>query len=129
MFSKIHTVPQKMCAIDKDNFQSVEEKEEKKKQRQKRKNKDSKATYPPARYNYYELLLLHTTRARAYSITYPLFDNTMKEAEDLVTWMSIYLFMVIYQFCSLSYHHFGILLPKLFGPTVRKNCFSDRENF
>ena len=23
----------------------------------------------------------------------------------------------------------GILLPKLFWPTVRKNCFSDRENF
>ena len=22
---------------------------------------------------------------------------------------------------------FGILLPKLFGPTVRKNCSSDRE--
>ena len=61
------------------------------------------ATYPPARYNYYELLL-HTTRARAYSITYPLFDNTMKEAEDLVTWMSIYLFMVI-PACSLSYHY------------------------
>jgi len=39
MFSKIHTVPQKMCAIDRDNFQSVEEKK-KKKQRKKRK-KDS----------------------------------------------------------------------------------------
>ena len=24
-------------------------------------------------------------------------------------------------------HHNGILLPKLFWPTVRKNCFSDRE--
>ena len=24
--------------------------------------------------------------------------------------------------------HFGILLPKLFWPTVRKNCSSDREN-
>ena len=23
--------------------------------------------------------------------------------------------------------NFGILLPKLFGPTVRKNCSSDRE--
>ena len=23
----------------------------------------------------------------------------------------------------------GILLPKLFGPTVRKKCFSDREFF
>ena len=23
----------------------------------------------------------------------------------------------------------GILLPKLFRPTVRKNCSSDRENF
>ena len=23
----------------------------------------------------------------------------------------------------------GILLPKLFWPTVRKNCSSDRENF
>jgi t-SNARE complex subunit (syntaxin) len=29
MFSKIHTVPQKMCAIDRDNFQSVEEKKKK----------------------------------------------------------------------------------------------------
>ena len=28
----------------------------------------------------------------------------------------------------LSLHiRFGILLPKLFGPTVRKNCSSDRE--
>ena len=25
--------------------------------------------------------------------------------------------------------HNGILLPKLFWPTVRKNCSSDRENF
>ena len=24
---------------------------------------------------------------------------------------------------------YGILLPKLFWPTVRKNCSSDRENF
>lgn len=80
MFSKIHTVPQKMCAIDRDNFQSVEEKEEKKNRRKKKKT----ATYPPARYNYYELLLLlYTTRARAYSITYPLFDNTMKEPRTL----------------------------------------------
>ena len=110
MFSKIHTVPQKMCAIDRDNFQSVEEKKKKKTATEKKKM--TATTYPPARYNYYELLL-HTTRARAYSITYPLFDNTMKEAEDLVTWMSIYLFMVIPQFCSLSYH-FGILLAKLF---------------
>lgn len=81
MFSKIHTVPQKMCAIDRDNFQSVEEKKKKKRNRQKKKKT---ATYPPARYNYYELLLLlHTTRARAYSITYPLFDNTMKEPRTL----------------------------------------------
>ena len=29
MFSKIHTVPQKMCAIDRDNFLSVEEKKKK----------------------------------------------------------------------------------------------------
>jgi len=80
MFSKIHTVPQKMCAIDRDNFQSVEEKEEKRNRQKKKKT----ATYPPARYNYYELLLLlHTTRARAYSITYPLFDNTMKEPRTL----------------------------------------------
>jgi len=50
MFSKIHTVPQKMCAIDRDNFQSVEEKEEKKTGERKKKKKT--ATYPPARYNY-----------------------------------------------------------------------------
>ena len=26
-----------------------------------------------------------------------------------------------------KYENFGILLPKLFCPTVRKNCSSDRE--
>lgn len=51
MFSKIHTVPQKMCAIDRDNFQSVEEKEEKKNTGERKKKKKT-ATYPPARYNY-----------------------------------------------------------------------------
>ena len=33
--------------------------------------------------------------------------------------------------CSFAYIFSsvnGILLPKLFGPTVRKNCSSDREN-
>jgi len=70
--------PQKMCAIDRDNFQSIEEKKKKNSERKEKKT----AKYPPARYNYYELLL-HTTRARAYSITYPLFDNTMKEPRTL----------------------------------------------
>jgi len=45
--------PQKMCAIDRDNFQSIEEKKKKNSERKEKKT----ATYPPARYNYYELLL------------------------------------------------------------------------
>jgi hypothetical protein len=38
MFSKIHTVPPKMCAIDRDNSQSVEEKKRKKTATEKKKN-------------------------------------------------------------------------------------------
>ena len=30
---------------------------------------------------------------------------------------------------AVWFHNIGILLPKLFWPTVRKNCSSDRETF
>jgi len=48
MFSKIHTVPQKMCAIDRDNFQSVEEKEEKTKTGRKKKRKEKDSNISPS---------------------------------------------------------------------------------
>ena len=33
----------------------------------------------------------------------------------------------MFSFLNFPYVRNGILLPKLFRPTVRKNCFSDRE--
>ena len=47
MFSKIHTVPQKMCAIDRDNFPV-----NRGKKTATEKKKMTATTYPPARYNY-----------------------------------------------------------------------------
>ena len=35
--------------------------------------------------------------------------------------------MYIISFCNGNNTEIGILLPKLFWPTVRKNCFSDQE--
>jgi len=56
MFSKIHTVPQKMCAIDRDNFQSVEEKK-KKKETGKRKKRQRHIPQPDiTTTNYYYIL-------------------------------------------------------------------------
>ena len=35
--------------------------------------------------------------------------------------------LFVYSCCIKEKHNNGILLPKLFWPTVRKNCSSDRE--
>ena len=58
MFSKIHTVPQKMCAIDRDNFQSVEEKKKKKEtgKRKKRQRHIPQPDITTTNYYYYYIL-------------------------------------------------------------------------
>jgi len=59
MFSKIHTVPQKMCAIDRDNFQSVEEKKKKKEtgKRKKRQRHIPQPDITTTNYYYYYYIL------------------------------------------------------------------------
>ena len=58
-------------------------------------------------------IILNVTYATAYSETFL----------DPVSWT----FFPLFNIYSLKIKDFSILLPKLFWPTVRKKCFSDRE--
>ena len=77
MFSKIHTVPQKMCAIDRDNFQSVRGKKEEKNKNSDRKEKKTKKQHIPqpdittTNYYYYILPELEPIPLHIHFLTIP----------------------------------------------------------
>ena len=73
MFSKIHTVPQKMCAIDRDNFQSVEEKKKKKEtgKRKKRQRHIPQPDITTTNYYYYILPELEPIPLHIHFLTIP----------------------------------------------------------
>ena len=56
---------------------------------------------------------------------------TKKILDVLIDKVTTFFFSTYFRFCQTSYflQFLGILLPKLFGPTVRENCSSDREFF
>ena len=57
----------------------------------------------------------------------PSFTKVMKTLSPLLLWfpqLSIFFYFPMHSFWE---NRNGILLPKLFWPTVRKNCSSDRE--
>ena len=64
---------------------------------------------------------------KIFEITRTIYSNSERSEQFLVTECFFNLFLEVFQMYIRKGLRNGILLPKLFWPTVRKNCSSDRE--